>query len=267
MHTLGLSRRMMTLREISKLVEEYIGTHDGYLNHFSYSKHDSFYPHYCDLDIDAAEYRSKGLTTLRAFIQILKDSRPREQAKIIRGVFAMIPPPEKATNTESRKKIALHKELLGIATRLESDGQVDTPEIQNTSEVVFEALQDAEVLLNTRGAKSAVDRAHTALHGYLKKLCLDRGEHVPANSSLTALFKVIRERFPEFSGIIPHDAEAKRIFGSMASALDSLNTIRNRGTLAHPNDLLLESAEAMLYINLSRAVLAYMEAKTGENQP
>lgn len=264
---LGLSRRMMTPREINKLVEEYIGTHDGYLNHFSYSKHDRFYPHYCDLDIDAAEYRSKGMTTLRAFIQILKDSRPREQAKIIRGVFAMIPPPEMASNAESRKRIALHKELLGIAARLESDGQVDTPEIQNTSEVVFEALQDAEVLLNTRGAKSAVDRAHTALHGYLKKLCLDRGEHVPANSSLTALFKVIRESFPEFSGIIPHDAEAKRIFGSMASALDSLNTIRNRGTLAHPNDLLLESAEAMLYINLSRAVLAYMEAKTGGNQP
>ena len=47
----------------------------------------------------------------------------------------------------------------------------------------------------------------------------------------------------------------------MAAALDSLNTIRNRGTLAHPNELLLDAPEAMLYINLSRAVLGYIESK------
>jgi hypothetical protein len=179
----------------------------------------------------------------------------------------MIPPPQVASDEESRKKISLHKELLAIAVRLEADGQVDTPEIQDTSEVVFEALKDAEMLLKTRGPKSAVDRAHTALHGYLKNLCLGRGEQIPSDSSLTAVFKVLRERFPEFSVVVPHDAEAKKLFGSMASALDSLNTIRNRGTLAHPNELLLDAPEAMLYINLSRAVLAYIESKMGGNQP
>lgn len=92
---------MMTPREINKLVEEYIGTTtDGYLNHFSYLKHDRFYPHYCDLDIDPATYREKGLSTLKAFIQILKDSKPKEQAKIIRGVFAMIPPPSESSDSE-----------------------------------------------------------------------------------------------------------------------------------------------------------------------
>jgi hypothetical protein len=62
----------MTLREISKLVEGYIGTSDGYLKHFSYSKHDTFYHVYCDLDIDVHAYRSQGLSTQKAFIQILK---------------------------------------------------------------------------------------------------------------------------------------------------------------------------------------------------
>jgi len=42
----------MTPREINKLVEDYIGTDSGYLNHFSYSKHDQFYYAYCDLDVD-----------------------------------------------------------------------------------------------------------------------------------------------------------------------------------------------------------------------
>ncbi len=50
---------------------------------------------------------------------------------------------------------------------------------------------------------------------------------------------------------MPHDSEAKRLFGSIASALDSLNTTRNRTTLAHANDMLLEAPEAVLFINVS----------------
>ncbi len=252
----------MSLREINLLVESYIGTTpDGYLSHFSYSKHDRFYPVYCDLDIDVSAYRARGHTTRTAFIQILKDAQPRDQAKIIRGVFEILPPPEEADDEAVQKK-RLYKELLSIAARLEADGQIGSPIIQQTSETVYEALKDAETLLRTRGPQSAVDRAHTALHGYLKKLCQDRGEALPNDPSLTLVFKTLREKFPEFSTTIPHDNEAKRVFGSIASALDSLNTIRNRATLAHPNELLLDGPEAMLYINLSRAVLAYIESKT-----
>jgi hypothetical protein len=258
---------MMTQREIIKLVEDYIGTNGGYLNHFSYSIYDTFYHRWCDLDVDVSAYRAKGLTTLKAFIQILKDSKPRAQAKIIRGIFDMIPPPMKAEDDQSRKRLEVHKELLSVAARLEADGQVDTPIIRHTIEVVFEALKDAEALLKTRGPKSAVDRAHTALHGYLKRLCHDRGVGMPGDPSLTAVFKVLREKLLEFSVIFPHDTEAKRVLGSMASALDSLNTIRNRGTMAHPNELLLDDPEAMLYINLARTVMAYIEAKTGHKKP
>jgi len=255
----------MFLREINKLVEGYIGTTSGgYLEHFSYSKHEAFYHVYCDLDVDVLAYRSRGLSTRNAFIQILKDAKPRDQAKIIRGTFKMLPPPEKAYDEETSQKIKIHEELLEIAVRLEADGQVDSPGLEQTSEVVFEALKDAEFLLNSRGPKSAVDRAHTALHGYMKKLCLDRCEPLPKDSSLTDVFKVVREKFPEFSAVIPHDNQAKKLFGSISSALDSLNTIRNRGTLAHPNELLLEAAEAMLYINLSRTVLAYIESKINQ---
>jgi hypothetical protein len=84
---------------------------------------------------------------------------------------------------------------------------------------------------------------------------------LPNDPSLTQIFKILRENFVEFSAVIAYDNEAKRVFGSMASALDSLNTIRNRATLAHPNELLLDAPEAMLYINLSRAILAYIESK------
>ena len=187
---------MMTDREIHRLVEDYIGTDGGYLCGFSYSKHNNFYVQYCDMDVDVPSYRARGPTTRRAFIAILKDSKAREQARIIRGVFEMFPPPDEPTTDErERRKLDLHKQLLQAAVRLESDGLVETPKITQTGNVVIETLRDAEVLLEKRGAKSAVDWAHTALHGYLKKLCADRGVTLPDDASLTTIFKVMREKF------------------------------------------------------------------------
>lgn len=252
---------MMAPREINKLVEDYIGTNNGYLNHFSYSKHDRFYHVYCDVDVDVASYRQQGFTTRTAFVQILKDSTARQQARIIRGTFEMIPPPEVESDDDSIRQIRVYKEMMALAARLEADGQVDTPVIDHTSEVVYQALKDAEVLLVQSGPINAIDRAHTALHGYLKKLCLDRNEPLSNDPSLTHVFKILRERFPEFQIAINHDVEAKKMFGSLAGAVDALNTIRNRGSLAHPNELLIEAAEAMLYINLSRVIISYIESK------
>lgn len=252
---------MMTSKEIHDLVENYIGSDCGYLNHFSYAKHEEFYLRYCDIDVDVPAYRKTAGTTRKAFIAILKDLPPKDQARVIRGVFEMVPPPSEITDETSRRKTALHSYLISVAIRLESDGHVQLPEIVQTSEVVLEAIKDAEMLLKNRGPISALDRVHTALHGYLRKLCADHGASVANDSSLMVLFKAVREQVPEFCATVPHDAEAKRVFGTMAATLDSLNTIRNRATLAHPNDLRLQEPEAMLYINFSRALIAYMEAK------
>lgn len=255
------SLRMMTIRETIMLVEDYIGTSAGYLNHFNYNNHDTFYHTHCDLDVDVPAYRAKGLTTKKAFLEILKNSSARDQAKIIRGTFEFIRPPEESDSAENVKRRKAHNHLLAVAARLEGDGQVEVPTGIESTETVLEALKDAETLLNARGPKSAVDRAHTALHGYVKSVCRQRGLAVPDDPALTLLFKLIRENFDEFKKVVNHDAEAKRVFGSLASAIDSLNTIRNRATLAHPNELLLDGAEAMLYINLSRAVLVYLDSK------
>ena len=48
---------MMTAREVTKLVEGYIGITDGYLNGFSYNIHDGFYIQYCDIEVDVADVR------------------------------------------------------------------------------------------------------------------------------------------------------------------------------------------------------------------
>jgi hypothetical protein len=44
--------------------------------------------------------------------------------------------------------------------------------------------------------------------------------------------------------------------------MDALNPARNRGSIAHPNDELLDSDEAMLFINAARTVLQFLDAKS-----
>ncbi len=43
--------------------------------------------------------------------------------------------------------------------------------------------------------------------------------------------------------------------------MDSLNPIRNHASLAHPNENLLDKDEAMLFINVVRTLLQYLDEK------
>lgn len=257
----------LTGSEITKLVERYIGTTpDGYLCHFSYAKHERFYSLYCGMDLDVPAAREKYRTTRNTFIGILKEAEPRDQARIIRGIFEFLPPPEDVDGEGDKERLAVFSEFQHVMQRLESEGAIEIRQTPQTSKTVLHALHDAELLLSQRGPQSAIDRAHTALHGYLKSLCNDRGFQLDDTASMTSLFGIVRKEFYEFKGPLAHDAEAKRMLGSIAGALDSLNTIRNRASLAHPNELLVESPEAMLYINLSRTALMYLASRLDQDK-
>ncbi|KGM52262.1 hypothetical protein N792_03865 [Lysobacter concretionis Ko07 = DSM 16239] len=132
----------------------------------------------------------------------------------------------------------------------------------SSSEVVDRALKDADHLLHTRGPVSCVDRLHTALHGYLRDLCGKAGLTFAPDASLTTLFKLLRTEHPSFKNLGPQDQEMARVLGSMAATVDALNTLRNRASVAHPNEALLGEPEAMLMVNITRSLFHYLEAKT-----
>lgn len=133
------------------------------------------------------------------------------------------------------------------------------------SKTVYLELKDAETLIAKHGPESAVDRAHTALHGYLKALCNRKGLAPSPTASVPDLIGQLRKEVREPKNAVAHDELDKRLLGSISTALECINTIRNRGTLAHPNEMLLEGPEAMLFINCSRSVLAYLDAKLAED--
>lgn len=140
---------------------------------------------------------------------------------------------------------------------------VKVPTLQITSAIVEHALADAEELIRDRAAVSGLDRVHTAFHGYLKAACEAASLPQPVDSSMTTLFKILREQHPAFVGAAG-PGEIGRILRTLASVVDALNTLRNRNSIAHANEELLNEPEAMLTINSVRTLLHYADARITE---
>lgn len=140
---------------------------------------------------------------------------------------------------------------------------VSVPNLPFTSESVDRALRDAEHLItNGDGAASALDRVHTALHGYLLQLCanaqlLGAGER----PSMTAAFKLLREGHPRMGYTGPRAAEVGAVMRAAAAIVEGLNTLRNNASNVHPNEEILPEPEAMCMVNLARTLLHYADAK------
>ncbi len=131
----------------------------------------------------------------------------------------------------------------------------------SASQVVERALGDADHLLLKSGPVSCIDRLHTALHGYLKDVCLRAGLIFDDQTSLTQLFKLLRASHPKLQHLGSQDKDVVRVLNSFSSVVDALNTIRNHASVAHPNDKLLDDAEAMLMVNATRTLFHYLNAK------
>lgn len=237
--------------EIHKLVNKYVGVEGGYLGDFSYNSHHEFYMQ-LDLQINPNEYPG---TTRQRFIKILSENPAPVQAKILEGILYRYPVASSALRTPE-----MHNEILSWISRLKGT-PVPLPPLKVTSPVVERALSDAEKLLKSSGAISALDRIHTAFHGFLEALCNDQGIPFRADCTLTELFKLLRQKHPAFIITGPRADEINRIIRTMANILDSLNTLRNQASIAHPNEELLLEPEAMLVINGTKTLLHYINDK------
>lgn len=245
--------------EIFTVVNRYIGVAGGYLGDLSYRTHAEFYLEFCNLDVNPYELEG---TTRERFLTILQRSEAADQAQILRGVLRKYPVGSSEIRTPERGA-----EIESMIRRLEAGCGVPGTLPSVTSDVVTRTIADAEALLRTSGALSGVDRMHTAFHGFLRVLCERAGISCTPDAPVTALYKALRERHPALKDMGPHSDDVDRILKSFASAVDSLNTLRNRASVAHPNARLLQREEAYLYVNAVRTLMAYIDTKVAEVAP
>ncbi len=155
-------------------------------------------------------------------------------------------------------------EIIGFIHVKVEGVQSEVPAGIASGDVVLRALADAEHLLLTSGPVSAVDRLHTALHGYFRMLCTGNGIQVAEDASMTALFKALRADHPALTFMGPHDKEMVRVLNGFANAVDALNSLRNNGSIAHPSENLLGEPEALLAVNATRTIFNYIRVKVGQ---
>jgi len=127
-----------------------------------------------------------------------------------------------------------------------------------TTEIVEKAIEDAELFMNDGKYSSALDRIHTALHGYIRKKLTDLNEPFVESDTLSQLYTklhcyVSRTMSGEIADLI------KTTLRSSTGVIAALNDLRNRHTLAHPNDVLVCNNEAKLCINMAKVLSDYIE--------
>lgn len=244
--------RALTRMEIEKVVHKYIGVSGGYLGDFSYRTHHDFY---VNLELDIDPHKLEG-TTRQRFEHILQEATPDVQARILQGILEKYPMDSATIRTKK-----LRDEIVGWIGRLSTGAVVTVTPLRVTSAVVERALLDAEKLMASTGATSGVDRAHTALHGYLLQVCSDSNISMGEEPNLSQLFKALRQKHAAFKELGARSDDVAKLLGAMATIVDVLNPLRNKASVAHPNEQLLAEPEALLVINSVRTMLNYLDSK------
>lgn len=178
------------------------------------------------------------------------------EARILEGVLQRFPVSSSALRTQQRADM-----IAAWIRRLCIRGPVATPAPRVTSEVVERALADAANLLKTSGAVSAVDRVHTALHGWLKAACAEASIPLGADPNINEVFQALRQHHPKLQLAGPRADEVTKILRALSKIVDAINTLRNRASVAHPNEELLDETDGMLAINTCQTLLHYLDTK------
>lgn len=164
----------------------------------------------------------------------------------------------------SQAEQALFEDCYTIAERLKQDSIVENIDAiqpySNDKEFSVLAKSIRESIQNNE-PEVALDRLHTYVVKYTKKLCDKYGISYDKNKPLHSLFgeyvKYLRQ-----NGFIESEM-TERILKSSISILESFNDVRNNKSLAHDNPILNYHESVLIFNNVSSAI-KFIEAIEAE---
>jgi len=144
--------------------------------------------------------------------------------------------------------------------QLNASGALVSPPLvlESISTTIMRALGDAKALIGTVDSSSAIDRVHTALHGYLVQLCSDENIPLPSNTTVSKAFKELRKNHPALQATGHRADEISRVLNSFSASIDAFSTLRNQASLAHVN-VLLDVPEATATVNSMYTIFRYIQ--------
>ena len=128
----------------------------------------------------------------------------------------------------------------------------------SATDVIAKAISDAEQFMKDGNYSSALDRVHTAFHGYLRKKLDDVHEQYEESDTLNQLYNKLHT----YIAANMHGDVAVLIKTTMRSAsgiVSALNDLRNRHSISHPNPNLISDREAKICISIVKSLSDYIE--------
>lgn len=149
------------------------------------------------------------------------------------------------TPKDYKNKVRLHEKIEQWIIQLKVE-IIDKGNLKKEIDFVKEVLFQADTLIENHSYSSAVDRVHTALHGYIKELCNEQniifGEQ---NVKIQNMWGKLKIEHPNFNiDIKEHQRPINQTVNAIGKFLENMNDIRNRHGFSHPNDDIIEEHEA-----------------------
>jgi len=146
---------------------------------------------------------------------------------------------------------------IDIGILIEHYDVIDFSEISLT-EVITKAIADAELLMSHGKFDSAFDRVHTAFHGYLRKILDNKRIAYEESETLNQLYNKLHTNISSNISSTPIAELVRSCLRSSSGAIASINDMRNRHSLSHPNETLLQNREAEFAIKLVKCLSEYI---------
>ncbi len=246
----------LTSHERRKL-EKLFGMSSGYVLDFSNRTFSEFFEEYLGKDIYHAKYDTHG-TSKANHLRSFCDQEPN--AVVAKCIYELI---EHARHEglSAIQDQALVAECLAIHARLTQDKPVADIEA-----IRADADDDRDFELVARAAAECIeknqpelglDRLHTFMVKFVRKLCEERGLAADRNVPLNGLFAAYVKKLQGDGHLGSQMAE--QILRSSIGNLEQFNHVRNKHSLAHDNPVLTYD-EALLIFNHVASTVRFVKA-------
>lgn len=250
-------RQGLQPEQIDEIIADWIGIGDRGLNEFSHSQLTEFCTRYCDLPASHPGISAHdGVTKRERLVIALEEATPRQQADILDGLLkwskrGTATPPSSRTPALEQKIRRWMRDLRGSSSR-------PMVNARSLPDIAREAISDLEVLCADGKFDHAVDRLHTALHAVLKEAARDLGRVPSKKEGPEELWALVRKNHKAFLHL-PKNGPPAAAVSTVGKFLNALNDIRNKASLAHANDHLIDPRSARPVVLIGLALLHALE--------
>lgn len=144
-----------------------------------------------------------------------------------------------------------------IEIMVEQHEIIDFTMISVTS-IITQSISDAELFMKEGKYASAFDRVHTAFHGYLRKILDDMNVQHEESETINQLYNKLHSKIGCKIEPKPVADLIKTLIRSASGVISSINDIRNRHSLSHPNEEIIDENEALLAIRIIKELANYI---------